>query len=121
MTHTAFEMRPYSPLTSNTLSLRSQQDPYRSLPGTPVGLAPRSLSTMDVGPSMDHALSMIQPPNHDYFSNPAARYSTAMRPRSPFPAMAEYGHDGGYPGPPYSTPDMSPDSLTDYITRYVLS
>lgn len=82
-----------------------------------MGSGPRSFSAMDIGPSLEHARSMIQPTNADYFSNPAARYSTSMRPRSPFPGMTEFEQDGGYPGAPYGTPEMSPGSLIHLINR----
>ena len=113
---TQLETRPYSPRPSN-ISLRSPQDQYRSLPGTPIDLGPRSLSIMNMGSSLDHARSMIQP-NNDYFSNPTARYSTSMRPRSPFPGIAEFDQDANYPGGAYSAPEMNPESLIHLINRY---
>ena len=109
--HNAIDQRPRSPL--GTLTIRSQHNPYNSLPGTPLGYNPRHLSNLDIGPSLEHARSMIQP-NADYFSSPGARYSTNMRPASPFPGVPSYESDLGFPGAPYSTPE---DSLANYINR----
>ena len=61
---------------------------------------------------------MIQP-NNDYFSNPAAaRYSTSMRPRSPFPGMTEFDHDGVFPSAAYGAPETNQDGLIQLINRY---
>jgi len=109
MMHAALDNRPFSP---GMESLRSQQDQYRSLPGTPLGIDRRALATMDIVPALNHCRSLLQ---EDYFSG-GPRYPPTMRPRSPYPAMAELDQDGRYlTGGMHG--DMSPERLADRVCR----
>ncbi|KAL8826518.1 MAG: hypothetical protein Q9191_003756 [Dirinaria sp. TL-2023a] len=105
---TIVESRPFSPVM---MSLRSHQQPYRSLPGTPMGMDPRALATMDIGPSLNHARSSLQV--DDYFSG-APRYGTAMKPRSPYVAVPNYEQEQQHM---QGSPEMAMDSLTHMINR----
>lgn len=104
----ALEHRPYSP---NMVALRSQHEPYiRSMPGTPLGLDPRALTTSDFSNALSHARSSMQV--DDYFSG-AARYPAIMRPRSPYP---EYEQEHRMF---YEPQDAGKQTLAHIINRYV--
>lgn len=107
---TNLESRPFSPVM---MSLRSHQEPYRSLPGTPMGMDPRTLATMDIGPSLNHARSSLQV--DDYFSG-TPRYGTVMRPRSPYPGVAEFEQEQQHIA---ASQEMAMNSLAHVINRCV--
>lgn len=113
MVHSTLDSRldgqPFSPVM---MSLRSQNEPHRSLPGTPLGTDPRALSTWDMGPMLREAHTMMP---EDYFS-PTSRYTPALRPRSPYPAVGDYEHDGRYlSGGMHSTPEMSQERKAETV------
>ena len=102
--------------SNNMVAIRTPHDPYRSLPGTPIGAGPRGLTSTDLVPTLDHARSLIQP-NGDYFSSPTARYGPSVRPRSPYPGIMEYDSDGSFPGAPYTTPEHNADNVAHHVYR----
>ncbi|KAL9576537.1 MAG: hypothetical protein Q9212_007014 [Teloschistes hypoglaucus] len=63
----------------HSLALRSAQDAYRSMPGTPLGMEPRGAHAVDLAAAMNHARMGID--GQDYFLG-AQRFSPgAMGPR----------------------------------------
>ena len=84
-----------------------------------MGMDPRALATMDIGPSLNHARSALQA--EDYFSG-ASRFTPAMRPRSPYPGMGEYEQEGQYPGGGiHGAAEMSPERLAYKVYMWVAS
>lgn len=79
-----------SAYAATMMSLRPLLDPYRSLPTTPLGMDPRSVSSMDINSAMAHARLGLEV--QDYFSG-SPRFSGNLRPRSPYPHDCD--SDGG--------------------------
>ena len=78
-----------------------------------MGMDPRTLATMDIGPSLNHARSSLQV--DDYFSG-APRYGTVIRPRSPYLGMVELEQEQQHM---QGSQEMAMNSLAHMINRYV--
>lgn len=89
------------------MSLRQHPDPYRSMPGTPLSVDPRTMAQADVDMAMNHVRIGLEVP--DYFGS-GARYSAGPCPRSPYPA--------GYEQEPYNAYQAELDRA-DHILRYI--
>ena len=56
--------------------------------------------------------------HEDYFSS-GSRLAPGMRPRSPFPGMAEYGQDGQYSGGGmFGTGERSLEKMAQTVNMY---
>ncbi|CAL8578155.1 hypothetical protein XPA_003957 [Xanthoria parietina] len=76
----------------HTLAVRPVQDAYRSMPGTPMGMDPRGLHSIDLAAAMNHARSGLEKANaSDYFLSAPQYQSGVMRPRSPMIPLS--GHE----------------------------
>ena len=102
-----------APSYNSMMSVRPQHGPYTSLPGTPVGLDPRSMAQSDLSLAMNHARLSLETP--DYFTG-APRYGGGLRPRSPYPG--DYEPESGYVTSSHGSSDLNLSSL---ICKYVRS
>ncbi|MCJ1386645.1 hypothetical protein MMC17_009771 [Xylographa soralifera] len=90
-----------SPAYNSLMPMRSSHDAYRSLPGTPMGMDPRSMSGSEVHMAMNQVRTGMDAP--DYFHHPG---------RTPYPQ-----YNGGmtattsYPGDFESDRTMAPHDL----------
>ncbi|KAL8639751.1 MAG: hypothetical protein Q9228_003247 [Teloschistes exilis] len=69
----------------HSLALRSAQDAYRSMPGTPLGMEPRGANAVDLAAAMNHARMGLD--GQDYFLGAQRFPPGAMGPRSPMPPV----------------------------------
>ncbi|KAL8742015.1 MAG: hypothetical protein Q9184_008315 [Pyrenodesmia sp. 2 TL-2023] len=86
----------YADMGARPLAIRPAHEAYRSMPGTPMGMDPRGLNSMELATAMDHARSGLE--GGDYFLG-AARYPPGtMRPRSPMVPVSgqPWDHDHGF-------------------------
>ena len=98
---------------NNMMAIRPSHEPYRSMPGTPLGMDhhrtdPRA---RDLTLAMDAARLGLD--GLDYFSGGAQRYGSGHRPRSPF--LGDY--DEGFLSAPYGL-DTCSSSLVNRYVRY---
>ncbi|KAI4109417.1 MAG: hypothetical protein L6R37_000574 [Teloschistes peruensis] len=70
---------------AESLALRSAQDAYRSMPGTPLGMEPRGANAVDLAAAMNHARMGLD--GQDYFLGAQRFPPGAMGPRSPMPPV----------------------------------
>ena len=92
------------PSFNSAMAIRSQFDPHRSLPGTPLGIDPRTMSQSDISLAMNQARMSLEVP--DYFNaagNVGPRFNGNLRSRSPYAGDFEpegfspYNSVGGLP------------------------
>lgn len=102
-------------MTAAMMAVRSQHDPYRSLPSTPSGMDPRNVS-MDMNQAMNHARQCLD--FQDYFSG-SPRFSGNMRPRSPYPHDYEPESGAYTSNSSFAVSDMNPTNLTAHVNRCV--
>ncbi|KAL9602342.1 MAG: hypothetical protein Q9219_001908 [cf. Caloplaca sp. 3 TL-2023] len=79
------------------MPIRPPQEAYRSMPGTPLGMDPRGVNSVDMAAAMEHARSGLEV--GDYFLG-APKFPTAnMRPRTPMMPFSghNWDHENGFP------------------------
>ena len=94
------------------MALRPQLDPYHSLPTTPLGIDPRTLTSLDIVTAMNHARAGLEA--QDYFSgNPRSTRTT-----SPYPHGSE--SESRYPVNSIYSAEGNSANLAGFVCRYVV-
>ncbi|KAL8950723.1 MAG: hypothetical protein Q9222_003259 [Ikaeria aurantiellina] len=82
----------------HSLAIRTAQDAYRSMPGTPLGMDPRAVHSVDLAAAMNNARMGLE--GGDYFLGAPKFPNGSMRPRSPMPPLAgqDWDHENALVG-----------------------
>ena len=95
-----------SPVYSSKMPMRPSHDAYRSLPGTPIGIDPRSMSGPELNMAMNQVRMGVDPQDYFHYPGraPSPRFSGGMTSTVQYPrdleadrSRAPYDHEMGSP------------------------